>query len=198
MCLGRVSIPCWSITHAVTPVPWSWIRSYPLSKSVCQVRYEKCFKTGHYLVSLWCNVKLIRYQFWCTWCAFRLIKSFWTVVLRPKKLEIPNKLWKCKRVGKKTNPNILCHEIEPNSTKDRAMHERDNPSIWDEFIKFPFQLTWAEGSSELFWSHFVRSPSGRHGSVCPSVKFYIFDFLKKPLCQFWPNLAQIIIGGRGF
>jgi hypothetical protein len=45
----RVSIPCWSITPAVSQVPWSWMRSYPLSKSVCQVRsnywYEKCQTT---------------------------------------------------------------------------------------------------------------------------------------------------------
>jgi hypothetical protein len=48
-CLGGVSIPCWSITPAVSPVPWSWMRNYPLSKSVCQVRYnywyEKCHTT---------------------------------------------------------------------------------------------------------------------------------------------------------
>jgi hypothetical protein len=28
---------------------------------------------------------------------------------------------------------MLCHEIEPNPSKDRAMHEGDNPSFWDEF-----------------------------------------------------------------
>jgi hypothetical protein len=38
------------ISHpAVSPVPWSWMRSHPLSKSVCQVRsnywYEKCQTT---------------------------------------------------------------------------------------------------------------------------------------------------------
>jgi hypothetical protein len=37
-CLGGVSIPFWSITPTDTPVPWSWIRSYPRSKSVCRVR----------------------------------------------------------------------------------------------------------------------------------------------------------------
>jgi hypothetical protein len=36
---------------------------------------------------------------------------------------------------------ILCHEIEPNPSKDRAMHEGDNPSFLDEFIKFVFFLT---------------------------------------------------------
>jgi hypothetical protein len=24
-------------------------------------------------------------------------------------------------------PQILCHEIEPNASKDRALHEEDNP-----------------------------------------------------------------------
>jgi hypothetical protein len=35
----------------------------------------------------------------------------------------------------------MCHEIEPNPSKDRAMHEGDNPSFLDEFIKFTFFLT---------------------------------------------------------
>jgi hypothetical protein len=34
-----------------------------------------------------------------------------------------------------------CHEIEPNSSKDRAMPEEDNPSFLDEFTKFTFFLT---------------------------------------------------------
>jgi hypothetical protein len=59
-CLGGVSIPCWSITPAVSPVPWSWMRSYSLSKSVCQVQsnywYEKC-QTKYSSVKV-CNYKL--------------------------------------------------------------------------------------------------------------------------------------------
>jgi hypothetical protein len=31
-----------------------------------------------------------------------------------------------------------CHEIEQNPPKDRAMHERDNPSFLGEFIRFTF------------------------------------------------------------
>jgi hypothetical protein len=59
-CLGGVSIPCWSITPIVSPGPWSRMRRYPLSKSVCQVRsnywYEKCQTTyGSMKV---CNYKL--------------------------------------------------------------------------------------------------------------------------------------------
>jgi hypothetical protein len=42
----QVSIPCRPVAPAVSPVPLSWMRSYPLSKSVCQVRSkywnEKC------------------------------------------------------------------------------------------------------------------------------------------------------------
>jgi hypothetical protein len=45
---------------AVSPVPWSWMRSYPLSNSVCQVRcnywYEKC-QTTYGLMKV-CNYKL--------------------------------------------------------------------------------------------------------------------------------------------
>ena len=33
------------------------------------------------------------------------------------------------------------HEIEPNPLKDRAVHEGDNPSFLDEFMKFTFFLT---------------------------------------------------------
>jgi hypothetical protein len=29
----------------------------------------------------------------------------------------------------KKNKQILCHEIEPNPSKDKAMHEGDNPSF---------------------------------------------------------------------
>jgi hypothetical protein len=35
----------------------------------------------------------------------------------------------------------MCHEIEPNPWKDRAMHEGDNPSFRYEFINFVFFLT---------------------------------------------------------
>jgi hypothetical protein len=44
------------------------------------------------------------------------------------------KLWKLYKNGKK----ILRHEIEPNPSKDRAMHEGDNPSFRDEFIDLLF------------------------------------------------------------
>jgi hypothetical protein len=51
-----------------------------------------------------------------------------SVVLRPKKLEIQkkNKFEDCSIKAEK-KPEILCHKIEPNPSKDRAMHEGDNP-----------------------------------------------------------------------
>jgi hypothetical protein len=57
------------------------------------------------------------------------------VVLKPKKLEIRKK--NCKNYkSKKTQ--ILCHEIEPKPSKDKAMHEGDNPLFADEFINLLF------------------------------------------------------------
>ena len=44
-----------------------------------------------------------------------------SVVLGPKKSEVEKNCEKCKE-PKKT---ILCHEIEPNPSKERAMHEGD-------------------------------------------------------------------------
>jgi hypothetical protein len=47
------------------------------------------------------------------------------VVLRPKNIEIRKNV----KSVKDPKNQILCHEIEPNSQKDRAMHEGDNPSF---------------------------------------------------------------------
>jgi hypothetical protein len=49
-----------------------------------------------------------------------------SVVLRPKKLEIRTKSENCIKAEKN---QILCQEIEPNPSKNRAMHEEDNPSL---------------------------------------------------------------------
>jgi hypothetical protein len=64
-----------------------------------------------------------------------------SVVLMPKKLEIWRKknCANCIRAKKKKTKNkkqILCHESEPNPSKDRTMHEGDNP-----LYKFTFFLT---------------------------------------------------------
>jgi hypothetical protein len=91
--------------------------------------------TFHNRLMIFFNVKLMRYQFWCTRCAFRLIKSrHW---YSGRTCWNPKKCKNCKRAEK---PNAV-HEIEPNPSKDRVMLEGDNPSFWDEFIKFTFFLT---------------------------------------------------------
>ena len=54
-----------------------------------------------------------------------------SMVLEPKMLEIgKEKLWKVYRAEK----IILCHEIEPNPSKERAMHEGDIYFLLDSFI----------------------------------------------------------------
>jgi hypothetical protein len=58
-----------------------------------------------------------------------------SVMLRSKKLEIRGENVKTERaVGWK--PNRV-----PNPSKDRDMSDGDNPSFWDEFIRFTFFLT---------------------------------------------------------
>jgi hypothetical protein len=47
------------------------------------------------------------------------------MVLRPKKMAIR----KIVKTVKEPKKQMLCHEIEPNPSKDRAMHEGDNPSF---------------------------------------------------------------------
>ena len=60
-----------------------------------------------------------------------------SVVLGPKKVEVQTKEGeKCEE----PKNQLLCHEIEPNPSKDRAMHEGDNPSFLGEFMKFNFLL----------------------------------------------------------
>ena len=62
-----------------------------------------------------------------------------SVMLRPKKLEIRKK--NCENSKEPGKTKAKYSEIEPNLSKDRAMHVGDNPSVWDEFIKFTFFLT---------------------------------------------------------
>jgi hypothetical protein len=61
-----------------------------------------------------------------------------SVTLRPKKTGNPGEkivktVYKKKKPGKKTKQktNTVPYEIEPNPSKDRAMHEGDNPSFCD-------------------------------------------------------------------
>jgi hypothetical protein len=56
-----------------------------------------------------------------------------SVVLRPKTLEIRKKSENCKRAKNQ----ILCHEIEPNPSKDRAMHDKGHKHFQPKgFITF--------------------------------------------------------------
>jgi hypothetical protein len=81
---------------------------------------RRCVKMHVYHISLYCslrqyngyhiNVKLIRYQFWCTRCAFRLIKSLQWCSSR--------KSWKskkCKNCERADKNQKEYHEIEPNN-----------------------------------------------------------------------------------
>ena len=61
-----------------------------------------------------------------------------SVVLRPEKSWKSEKK-KCEK-SKEPKNQLLCREIEPNPSKDRAMHEGDNPSFLDKFMKFIFYL----------------------------------------------------------
>ena len=61
------------------------------------------------------------------------------------------------------------------------------------FDKGNFKLTWAENSSELFWSTFVRCLYCRR---CR--KLFTFSSCQEALGQFQPYLAQNILGWRGF
>jgi hypothetical protein len=73
---------------------------------------------------------------WCNRCAFRIIKTYQWCSFR--------KSWKSKYIVKTVKDHkkkqTKCHEIEPNPLKDRAMPEGDNPSFWDEVMKFTFFL----------------------------------------------------------
>jgi hypothetical protein len=62
-----------------------------------------------------------------------------SMVPRPKKLETREKCENCERAEKTSQK--LCHEIDVNPSKYRAMHDGDNPSFSDESIKFTFFLT---------------------------------------------------------
>jgi hypothetical protein len=64
----------------------------------------------------------------------------------------------------------LCHEIEPNPSKDRAMHEGDNPSFWNEFIKFTF--FWQNYS----YSYFKQVPKYLNSDV-KNTRYCLFVFV---------------------
>ena len=95
------------------------------------------------------DVKLIRYQFWCTRCAFRLMKSCQWYLNR--------KSWKSKKkivksVNSRKKNIILCHEIEPNPSKERAMHEGDILRFYMNLWNLLFNPS-AQQYSQTRWIH---------------------------------------------
>jgi hypothetical protein len=62
-------------------------------------------------------------------------------VFRPKKLEIWKFCYNCNRAGEK-KPKTECHETEPNSSKDRAMYEGDNPSSFSGLVVLEKIFKW--------------------------------------------------------
>jgi hypothetical protein len=78
------------------------------------------------------NVKLIRYQFWGTRCAFRLIKYLQHCDAQSEKVGNPKNVKSVKEPEK--NPKK--QTVSWNWAKFvEGMHEGDNPSFWDEFEK---------------------------------------------------------------
>jgi hypothetical protein len=75
--------------------------------------------------------------------------------MRPKEFEIRKKLWKLYKSWKN---QMLCHEIEPNPPKDRAMHEGDNPSFWHkekiEFLSVLTMFYWLQLQKNILFSPF--------------------------------------------
>jgi hypothetical protein len=64
---GKTETPCHS-RYGTIKIP-------PCSKALSADHRPKFFSSSPAMVASPYNVKLIRYQFWCTICAFRLMKS---------------------------------------------------------------------------------------------------------------------------
>jgi hypothetical protein len=73
------------------------------------------------------HVKFIQYQFWCTRCAFwQFISLQWCLgrkILNSKMLRLQRFL----------KPRTECHEMEPNLSKDRALHEKSIFHVASDF-----------------------------------------------------------------
>ena len=75
-----------------------------------------------------------------------------------------------------------CHSFQKNIS---------SAGVWKKNF-FNYFRTWSKGSSELFWSNL----SFEHRCHCR--KLFTFSPSPELLGQFRPNLAQIILGLRGF
>jgi hypothetical protein len=100
---------------------------YP-AKETTEMLYTKSHKR-HKVTILQCwsrpNVKFIRFQFWCTQWAFSPFMSL-NSDAQAAHFGHPMKCYFCK--GSKTS-QTECREMEPNPSKDRAMHEGNNLSF---------------------------------------------------------------------
>jgi hypothetical protein len=114
----------------------SWTtHSLELAKVICM----------HYSHVL-CNVELIQYQFWCTRCAFWLLKSLqWCSCQNSWRSE--KKRENCERADK---TQTEYHEMQPNLSKDRAMHvawisfcinEINFSNVYNEYIFHSMSIT---------------------------------------------------------
>jgi hypothetical protein len=141
--------------------------------------------------------KLIRYQFWCTRCAFRLLKSLQWCSGR--------KRWKSEKVKTVKEPSdenqTECHEIEPNPSKDRAtcLPEGYNPSFWDEYIKFTFFLyTYSKASTKalisLSYTYLIMMKSCPRLSLCHLLHdFYAPEIKDRGAYCFCPVCHSVIL-----
>jgi hypothetical protein len=57
-CRGGLSIPCRPVTPAVSPVSWSWMRNYSLSKIGVPIQSNYCYETCQRDCRNPCNVNL--------------------------------------------------------------------------------------------------------------------------------------------
>jgi hypothetical protein len=87
------------------------------------------------------DVKLIRYQFWCTRCAFRLIKSLQRYSGQKCWKSEQKKLWKYKELKKP----ILWHEIEPIRRRIELCMRTSSLKGW---------TWWRHGHTHLQWQGF--------------------------------------------
>jgi hypothetical protein len=84
-----------------------------------------------------------------------------SVMLRSKKLEIRKQMWKLKDPSDENQTE--CHEIEPNSSKDRAMPEEDNPKYRCNFAEQNITICYKACRE---WRSYVTKNSLLHSVAC--------------------------------
>jgi hypothetical protein len=104
-----------------------------------------------------------------------------------------------KTVKEPKKPNILCHEIKPIPSKDRAMHEGDNPSFWDEHTAGRILRKFSGRLRRMLWftvNWFDTDPIGADILHMP----YWTQSTYKVMCQFkfWKGFVRTIFWGGRF